>query len=258
MVVELEPDVDRLCALRPDDPAPLRVRADLRNRLARKDDALADAVRVIELAPEDHGTRKLAAWLAADLGKRDVVEREIGKLLAGSPYPKSELGAKLAVARWQAGDLAGAREALERYVPPDSGAGRMLRGVLDYEAGRYEHAAEALRGLDPADDSERQFVLNYLGLALARLGREEESRAAFDRLNAHYRAARYAQDADQRPNDMAAQVRAARANLAAGKPAQAARILEEALARIGEDADARAALAEARAKLGKPDGAVSR
>jgi tetratricopeptide (TPR) repeat protein len=249
--VDLEPDLDRLCALRPDDPAPFRVRAELRNRMSRKDDALADALRVLELAPDDHAVRKFAAWLAVELGKRDVAERELGKLLADSKYPKAELGTRLALARWQAGDLAGARAALDEHAPPGAAAGLVLRGVLDYEAGRFEQAVAELRAADPADDGERQFALNYLGLALARLGRADESREAFDRLHAHYRAVRYAEDAGQRPGDMAAQVRAARANLAVGKPAEAAHILEQALARIGEDAEARAVLAEATEALRK-------
>jgi tetratricopeptide (TPR) repeat protein len=253
LAIDQEPLLDRLCALTPNDPTPLRIRSELRGRIGRKADALADALTVVELEPNDHATRRRAAWLAVDLGEREMAERELAHLLAHSPYPKTELGTRLALARWQAGDAAGAREVLDHYAPPGTSAGAVLRGVLEYEAGRFPEAIAILESAEPADDGERQFALNYLGLALARLGRAVESKATFDRLSTVYRAVRAAEDAAQRPDDLSAQLAAARANLAANKAIEAARIAEAAVTRHGDDVEALTIIAEAYEKLRRPD-----
>jgi hypothetical protein len=253
LAIDQEPDLDRLCSLSPGDPTPLRIRSELRVRIGRKADALADALRVVELEPNDHTTRRRAAWLAVDLGERDIAERELTLLLRDSPYSKAELGTRLALARWQAGDQAGAKEALDHYAPPGTPAGTVLRGVLEYEAGRFQEAETLLASTDPEDDGERQFALNYLGLAQARLGRTEESKATFERLSTVYRAVRAAEDAAQRPEDFSTQLAAARANLVANKATEAARIAEAAVTRHGDDADAFLIIAEAYEKLRRPD-----
>lgn len=253
LAIDQEPELDRLCSLSPNDPTPLRIRSELRVRIGRKADALADALRVVELEPNDHTTRRRAAWLAVDLGERELAERELTHLLRDSPYSKAELGTRLALARWQAGDQVGAKEALDRYAPPGTPAGAVLRGVLEYEAGRFQEAVTLLASTDPTDDGERQFALNYLGLAQARLGRMDESKATFDRLNTVYRAVRAAEDAAQRPDDLHAQLAAARANLAANKATEAARIAEAAATRHGDNADTYLIIAEAYEKLHRPD-----
>ena len=51
---------------------------------------------------------------------------------------------------------------------------------------------------------------------------------------------------------MAAQVRAARADLEVGKAEAARRLLEDALARLGPDREALLALAECHEKFGRP------
>jgi Tfp pilus assembly protein PilF len=60
-------------------------------------------------------------------------------------------------------------------------------------------------------------------------------------------------DADQRPDDLAAQVRAAEAHLAGGNPREAAGRLEKAVARLGQSPEAAAVLARAYRQLGRED-----
>jgi tetratricopeptide (TPR) repeat protein len=257
LVAEVEPYLDRWCALQPDDPEPFRQRADLRFRLGRREDALADARRVLELAPGDHATRQRAAGLAVELGQHELAERELTTLLTSSGLPKEDVGTRLAVAYWTAGDHARSQEALDRYAPPGTNRppAEALRGALHYQAGRYDRAADALRGADGWPPQEQRFALYYLALSLERLGRADEAKRAFDRLAALTRAERFTADAAQRADDLPAQVKAARANLDAGQPREAAALLEQALRRLGDDADAWTALAECYARLNRPDAA---
>lgn len=78
-------------------------------------------------------------------------------------------------------------------------------------------------------------------------------RKVYAELAAVENAARFATDAEQRPDDMALQVRAAEALLAAGQPAKARQMLEAALARLGPNRAASVALAASHDALGRPD-----
>src|SRR5205823_584021 len=142
LATEVEPYLDRLCAARPDDPAPFRLRLDLRRKIGDREGALADARRVLELAPDDRDTRLAAAVLAVELGRYEPAEQDLAALIASSPADRVKLGTVLARAYFDAGDYPRAEAALEEYAPPgtDFAPARVLRGVLDYEAGRYDRA----------------------------------------------------------------------------------------------------------------------
>ena len=253
---DIEPYLDRLCAARPDDPVPLRMRVDMRERFGRFDEALADARRVLELDPQDHRTRRTACRIALGLGRYDEAERDLGLLLDTSPLPRNELGTLLARVHLGRGDRVAAQAALDQYAPVGDNypPAQILRGSMLYDAGQTDEAVRVLTAaVDRAAPEDRPNALYHLALALSRAGREDEARRAFDRLEAEYRATRLGTDARQRGGDMPAQVRAARAWLSAGNPEAAREILEQALARLGETPDALHALAECYDKLGRAD-----
>ena len=60
-------------------------------------------------------------------------------------------------------------------------------------------------------------------------------------------------DADQQPDDLSCQVRAAEAYLADGKPKEAAGLLERATAKLGRSPAAAAVLVRAYRQLGRED-----
>jgi len=250
--------LDRLCAARPNDPSPFRARLELRRKLGDRDGALADAQKALEIDPGDADTRLAVAGLAVELGKSELAERELTALIAAHPADRVKLGTVLARAYYDAGDLGRAEVALNEYAPAgtDFAPARILRGVLDYEAGRYGRAEAALRGPAAADTDEGRFARYYLARALVQLGRAAEAKPLFDRLEADQRATLFTADAANRPDDMAIQVRAARASLEVGKPEEARRILDAALSRLGPDREALSALADCYEKLGRPQAAT--
>ena len=180
LATEVEPYLDRLCAARPNDPAPLRLRYDLRRRVGDREGALADALKANELAPGDWDTQLAVAVLAVELGRYDVAERELTVLIATHPADRAKLGTILARAYYDAGDFPRAEATLNDYAPPggEFSPARVLRGVLDYEAGRYEKAEAALRGPAAADTDEGRFARYYLARALVQTGPRARGQAA--------------------------------------------------------------------------------
>lgn len=255
LVVEVEPVLDRLCALRPDDLTALRLRLDLRQKLGRKDDALADALRILELSPQDHAVRRTAAGLAVELGQREIAERELTTLQASGPYPPHEIGTLLARLHWEAARFAEAEAILDRDAPPSVqfAPARALRGVLHFEAGRFESAQELLNPVAAGRGPEAQFARYYLALTLTRLGKKTEADQVFARLEAAYRAERMTEDAQQRADDLPAQVQAARANLVADRPEVGRDLLEAALKRHSPNREALRVLADCYDKLNRAD-----
>jgi tetratricopeptide (TPR) repeat protein len=253
-VGEVDPYLDRLVALRPADDGLLRLRFRGRVRFGLREPALADARRILKLRPDDHDTRLTAGELAVSLGRYAEAEADFRYLLDHSPLPPAVPGAALANCYRLRGDRAAAEAALAKYAPAgDPPRAGVIRGVLQADAGRYEDAVATLRAALPAAaGDDRALGLYHLALSLEHLGRGDEARAAFDALAADERARRLTSDAAQR-DDPAAQVQAARANLAADRPQEAVRLLESALRRTGDDPAALGLLADAYARLKRPD-----
>src|SRR5437870_1168603 len=65
---QIEPHLDRLCELKPADPAPWRNRAAQRIGNGRVAEGIADGLRALELNPGDHETRKAVASTALEAG----------------------------------------------------------------------------------------------------------------------------------------------------------------------------------------------
>ena len=101
---QVEPHLDRLCELKPADPAPWRTRASQRIRNGRPAEGIADGLRALELDPSDDATRKLVAAAALEAGDHAVAARELERLLESSPRPPDEIASMLVRAHLQAGD----------------------------------------------------------------------------------------------------------------------------------------------------------
>lgn len=252
---EYEPHLDRLCALRPDDPAPWRTRAEQRIHNGRAADGIADGLRALDLAPDDHALRRLVATTALDAGDLDVAARELERLLQ-APLPDAEgTAALLVTVHARAGAADRAERVLNQHFPtsrtdPES---RFLRGLVHQAAGRHAEAAGALREAADRSPKYRARALHALAKSLSAAGREADARRALDELDALQSRERAVRDARQRPDDLPAQVRAAEALLTDGQPKEAAAVLERATARLGRSPGAAAVLARAYRQLGRED-----
>lgn len=252
---EVEPHLDRLCELKPADPAPWRTRAAQRIRHGRLADGIADGLRALELDSNDHDTRNLVANAALEAGDTAVAVRELGRLLDSSAGPPDRVAAQLVRAHLQSGDAGRAEQVLNRYFPATRTdvEGRLLRGLVHQAAGRHAEAAPLLRAVADQSPEHRAPALFALAQSLSAAGRDADARKALDELDAVQARERAILDADQQPDDLDCQVRAAEAYLVDGKPREAAGLLERAVARLGRSPAAAAVLARAYRQLGRED-----
>src|SRR5262245_10147660 len=255
-VTDVQPDLDRLARLTPDDPAVSRARLELYRRLGRHEDAYQAARRLSELDPGDDRLRVELPGLALAAGHFEEAARLFGQLLAGrSPVPRFELQTGLARAEWELGHTAEALRLVEEALAaaPDFPVALILRGMIHSQGGEDEAAVAVLRRVRPGSPAEQEIVLYHLALSLGRLGRSEEAKKAFAELSAVQNAVRFLTDARQRPADAGLQVRAAAALLAADRPDDARRVREEALGRLGPSRPVLETLATCYDRLGRPD-----
>ncbi|HSQ56289.1 MAG TPA: hypothetical protein VLM40_11165, partial [Gemmata sp.] len=101
---QMEPNLDHLCALRPNDVHAFRVRASFRGRSGRLNEALTDGLRALELDPTDDITRRMVSNIAAESGQFDIAIRELTRLLDSTAFPRNDIAAALVRAQLQAGD----------------------------------------------------------------------------------------------------------------------------------------------------------
>ncbi len=251
---QFEPYLDRLCELKPADPSPWRTRAARRIRAGSVSEGIADGLRVLELDPGDSETLELVATTAVEAGDARLAVSVLSPQLESSPRPPDKLVALLIRAHLQAGDVGGAERALDRYFPVSRSDVLSLlnRGLVLQAAGRH---GDAVLLMDAASRSpeHRSAALYALAKSLSALGREKDARQALDELDAAQARVRAVLDAQQRQNDLAAQVRAAAAHLADGKAAEAAELLVRATAALGRSPEAMTVLAQAYRRLGRED-----
>jgi len=251
---QYEPYLDRLCELKPADPGPLRTRATQRIRAGRVAAGIADGLRAEELDPGDSKTLELIATTAVEAGDPTLAVRVLSPRLESSPQPPDDLAELLVQAHLQAGDVGGAERSLNRYFPArrDDAQSLLLRGLVQQAAGRHADAVLLLRAASRSPER-RASALFALAMSLAALGREADARQALDELDAAQARVRAVVDAQQQPNNLVAQVRAAEAHLADGKPAEAAELLMRATATLGRSQEAMDVLARAYRQLGRED-----
>jgi tetratricopeptide (TPR) repeat protein len=252
---EVEPHLNRLCEFRPDDPAAWRTRAGQRIRNGRSAEGIADGLRALELAPDDHATRKMIATAALDAGEHEIAARALTRLLESSPLPRDEIASMLVRVHLQAGDTRSAERVLDRYFPATrtDAESRFLRGLVHQAVGRHAEAAIALRTAADQSPEHRVRALFALAKSLSAVSRDDDARKALDELDAVQARERTILDAQQQPDNLERQVQAAEAILADGKPKEAAELLERATAKLGRSKAAAAVLVRAYRQLGRED-----
>jgi Flp pilus assembly protein TadD len=107
----------------------------------------------------------------------------------------------------------------------------------------------------PTTNSERELVLYQVGQCLDRLGRADEARKALVDLTALQDARHTTAAAQQRPDDVDLQIRAAEAWLAVGQPDGAIKLLQDFINRSGRNRKVLLALAASYDALGRRDDA---
>ncbi|MFO0820675.1 MAG: hypothetical protein U1A77_22190 [Pirellulales bacterium] len=257
-LADFENHLNRLCELRPTDADPLRTRAILRARDGRPEEAVVDGLLALELLPEDATTRRIVATAAADAGQYDVAIREAQRLVDERAPPATEHAVLLVKAYLQAGDAAGAEKALAAHFPAEAEPANRdaLRAQVLQAAKKHEEAVPLLRALADQSREYREFALTRLAQSLAALGRGDESKQALAELEALKARSRVVLDANQRPDDQAAQWKAGRVLIDDGELAKAIALLETACQRHGVNAVAARLLARAYRGLGREAAAL--
>jgi tetratricopeptide (TPR) repeat protein len=249
---DLEPFTARWVVAAPKDPAALRVRMEVLQKLKRIGDAIEPGERLLELTPDDQDTRLQLAQCYLAVGRYEEAARETRRLLDHSSFPADELLVCLARVESARGNDTEAARLLDRVLmhDPSFTSALLMRGIVYQQMGDHAKAVAVLKQVKPRSAHERVIVLHHLGQALARSGQAAEAQKAFDELVIVQNALGFAVDARVRPKDVAMQVRAARTLLAAGWAQDGAELLEGALDRLGANRDLLLALADCYEQLG--------
>jgi tetratricopeptide (TPR) repeat protein len=253
--MEIERHVEHWCRVSPNDPVPFRIHLEILQSTRRWELAIEPARHVLTLERNDHTTRMVLANMLLLLARYDEAASEFRTLLDISTFARAELLVGLARAETGRVNLEKAARLLDEALThePNHPGAMLWRGIVHNDAGEHKAAAAIFRRVQPRSHEERVLVLSRLAQALSRDGREAESAAVFEELTRVQDAALHLSDAQKRPNDLAFQVRAARSLLAANLPAEASRVLEDALTRLPPDRSALTILAECYDRLKKPD-----
>jgi len=157
-----------------------RLRGQILFELNRRGEASASFDRAIEAGPgffQNYLTKGIAALRSGRAEDARVALVEADRLQPDSPQTLEMLG----LAYQALGDLDGARDSLERSIAiaPTARACSNL-GTLYYEMGQFDLAAERFRQAADLQPNNAQIARN-MGDAYARLGRDAEARAAWER-----------------------------------------------------------------------------
>ena len=250
---EIEPRLDRLCTLAPDNLNAFRVRARLRVQNGRPAEGLADALHVVERDPADNNTRLLAAIAASEAGQPETAIRELTQLLENSPLQRDDLATRLVDAHLQAGDPIQAEVTLKRFLNTTTGEAQLLRGRVYQAAGRHAEAIPLFRAVADKSPKERETALYSLAESQRALGREGDLARTLEELDRVKTRDRIVKDARQQPDSLAAQIRAAEVLIEDGQPAEAVAMLEQTMLRLGKSPTAGKVLARAYRQIGRTD-----
>jgi len=255
----------RWCELAPREARPLRLRMDLRQRIARGKATPADRLRVTELAaedgrralelePDDDLLRREVARLLVQAGRFDEAEQECRRCLERAPADAGVLYL-LAKACHGQGKRTEAEAALDSVVggQAPSAEALVLRVILHREAGHPDRAVPMLRKALGLPGCPHKDCLYELGLALAAAGQADEAGRAMAELDlvTLEEAIR-----DKFPATPAMRVQMADAVLRAGRAEEARKRLEAVLAEAPDFGPAHRVLALYYEQKGQPERAA--
>lgn len=225
---DAEAALTRWCEAEPRNPKPLLLRMDLCNRLGRRQAALQDGLRLLELEPENDTVARGVVALLMAAGRLDDAEQ---LARAGLHKRPRDTEGRILLARIH--HLRGQREAAAGVVDAvltqqsDHAPALLLRGILTREMGRPQQAIEPLRQalarLPPGRD--QQAGRYHLALALTECGRGDEAETVLRQFRRHEEADRLRSDAELLPQQQELQLRAAAALLETGRPETAVGLL---------------------------------
>lgn len=253
---EAEAALTRWGEAEPRNPKPLLLRMDLWNRLGRREAALADGLRLLELQPENDTIERGVVALLMAAGRLDEAERQAR---VGVEKRASDVEGRLQLARIH--HLRGQRQAAAVVVDtiltrqPDYAPAVLLKGILTREAGRPHQAIEplqqALARIPPGKD--QQAARYHLALALTDCGRADEAQPILTQFRRHEEADRLRSDADLLPDQQDLQFRAAAALLETGRPESAVDLLRRLIDRRPDCKPAHRMLADHYHRQGQTD-----
>jgi predicted Zn-dependent protease len=257
--LEAETYLNRWCALDPNSLAAHKLRMELSARLFHRDQALADGLRVLELSPDNDEVRRAVVWMLMAVGRLDDARRECTRGLQSHPGdPEYRLiQARLAYLRGDIPEAVALLDGLLAQVPNNPGAA-LFRATLHLEANQPEQAIPLLRvavSSEP-DPNERQSARYQLSQALNRLGRTEEADAMLGEFQRIKNAERLATDAEQQPNDLEIQTKAAEGLLAVGEDRRGVQLLQGVVRRAPQHPAANRALADYYERHGQTEAAA--
>jgi tetratricopeptide (TPR) repeat protein len=175
------PALEVALRLRPDVPGLELMRARALARLGRKKEAAAAFERVLELEPEASGVRTELAevWMALEAPEKAV---EALNGLPPSWRQDFEIARRLAMYRWLAGDLEGARKEASRLLEgnPDDWRLRSLLAWIERADGKFEAGLSWLQPLLNQASGPGEIYSLYFEIA-ERAGLPEEAEKALDR-----------------------------------------------------------------------------
>ena len=258
-----EPVLTRWCELAPGEALPVRLRMDLRHRLARGqwshadrlrlvEGAFADGRRVLELDPGNDAVRREVAWLGLQTGRFPEAEADCRQCLARDPRDGwvHYLLAKSLHGQMKGRDAEAVLDPILAAQPKFADA-LLLRAILHREATQPDRAIERLRQALALDTGPRRECLYHLGLALAEAGKTDEAARAMAEVD--LLSLNGAMTNDHFPDTAAMRVQIAEAMLGMGRAEEAKTQLDRVLAETPDFAPAHRVLAVYFERLGQSE-----
>jgi tetratricopeptide (TPR) repeat protein len=269
---DAETFLGRMSELRPNDAWPFKRRMQLRHRRARAAaaatdrqrlmaEALIDGQSALELDPRDEALTQEVVWLLMQVGRLEEADKLCRDCRQGKP-DDPWLIYLMARIDYERGIPAEARELLDGLLRQSPGLMRdprfapalLVRAMLYNEAGEPDKAVPLLRQVLSLDRTNSKEARYQLGLALGRLGQNEEAQrimAGLQKDNLDWLLA----DAHN-PEAPGVKLQQAEALFAAGKEEEALRLITALLEKDPSLAPAHALLASYYEKKGQPERAA--
>jgi Flp pilus assembly protein TadD len=223
--------------------------------LNRDDEAIVEARRIQELAPENPGPRMLLASLYANLGRWEEAASEYQQLVNQGAPIEASIG--LARAELERGRSREAVTILDGVLlsSPQSYEALVLHGRAKFLESDYAAALASFQQsrVNAKEIKDREAVLFHLGQCLERLNRFDEAKAINVELRTLQDAKMLLLAGTQRSDDIELQVRVAEACVAAGIPEEAVRVLDQSMARSGRSRKLLRTTAACYEKVGRTD-----